>query len=66
MALIAGDSIHFSDLIADVPRDARELFIVINGFEWKRKICAKFDPTKLKQLIMDGLVCCFLFQVDLL
>ncbi|VDK71152.1 unnamed protein product [Gongylonema pulchrum] len=32
------------------------MFIVINGFEMRRKVCGKFDPVKLRQLIMDGSV----------
>uniref|UniRef100_F1KQE9 Protein cramped-like protein n=1 Tax=Ascaris suum TaxID=6253 RepID=F1KQE9_ASCSU len=43
------------ELLGDVPRDARELFVVINGFEWKKRTGdAKFDPAKLRQLILEG------------
>lgn len=43
------------ELMADVPRDARELFIVINGFEWKKRTGdGKYDTAKLRQLIFEG------------
>uniref|UniRef100_A0A914C3N6 SANT domain-containing protein n=1 Tax=Acrobeloides nanus TaxID=290746 RepID=A0A914C3N6_9BILA len=38
-----------------VPRDARELFVVLNGCEWKKRtVDAKFHPTKFKSLILEG------------
>uniref|UniRef100_A0A0R3RSG5 SANT domain-containing protein n=1 Tax=Elaeophora elaphi TaxID=1147741 RepID=A0A0R3RSG5_9BILA len=41
-------------LMAGVPRDVKELFILINGFEWKRRACGKFDQAKFQQLVMEG------------
>uniref|UniRef100_A0A8R1U117 SANT domain-containing protein n=1 Tax=Onchocerca volvulus TaxID=6282 RepID=A0A8R1U117_ONCVO len=41
-------------LMAGVPRDVKELFILINGFEWKRRVCGKFDRAKFQQLVMEG------------
>ncbi|VDM09134.1 unnamed protein product, partial [Wuchereria bancrofti] len=41
-------------LMAGVPRDVKELFILINGFEWKRRVCGKFDQVKFQQLVMEG------------
>uniref|UniRef100_A0A915Q0T8 SANT domain-containing protein n=1 Tax=Setaria digitata TaxID=48799 RepID=A0A915Q0T8_9BILA len=41
-------------LMAGIPRDVKELFILINGFEWKRRVCGKFDQTKFQQLVMEG------------
>uniref|UniRef100_A0A915DKC5 Derlin n=1 Tax=Ditylenchus dipsaci TaxID=166011 RepID=A0A915DKC5_9BILA len=39
----------------NVPRDARELFVVLNGCEWKKRTCAaNFDPPKFKALILEG------------
>ncbi|EJW83362.1 hypothetical protein WUBG_05729, partial [Wuchereria bancrofti] len=40
-------------LMAGVPRDVKELFILINGFEWKRRVCGKFDQVKFQQLVME-------------
>ncbi|VDN03798.1 unnamed protein product [Thelazia callipaeda] len=48
-------STHINEsLMANIPRDAKELFILINGFEWKRRICDKFDEAKFHQLVMNG------------
>ncbi|KAK6100874.1 hypothetical protein QQG55_2400 [Brugia pahangi] len=41
-------------LMAGIPRDVKELFILINGFEWKRRVCGKFDQVKFQQLVMEG------------
>ncbi|EFO22675.2 hypothetical protein LOAG_05809 [Loa loa] len=41
-------------LMAGIPRDVKELFILINGFEWKRRVCGKFDQAKFQQLVMEG------------
>jgi hypothetical protein len=44
-----------SELLGDIPREAKELFVLINGFEWrKRTMGAKFEPSKLRQLILEG------------
>ncbi|VDO43448.1 unnamed protein product [Onchocerca flexuosa] len=40
--------------MATIPRDVKELFILINGFEWKRRVCGKFDQAKFQQLVMEG------------
>lgn len=42
--------------MAGIPRDVKELFILINGFEWKRRVCSKFDQAKFQQLVMEGFV----------
>uniref|UniRef100_A0A0N5A908 SANT domain-containing protein n=1 Tax=Syphacia muris TaxID=451379 RepID=A0A0N5A908_9BILA len=43
------------DVIGEFPRDARELFIIINGFEWKKRTeDMKIDPSKLRQLVLEG------------
>lgn len=48
--------LEISALMAGIPRDVKELFILINGFEWKRRVCGKFDQAKFKQLVMEGSV----------
>ncbi|KHN78518.1 Protein cramped-like [Toxocara canis] len=53
--LLRSNALIDEELLADVPRDARELFVVINGFEWRKRTGdAKFDPAKLRQLILEG------------
>ncbi|CAG9532711.1 unnamed protein product [Cercopithifilaria johnstoni] len=48
-------STHIDEtLMAGIPRDVKELFILINGFEWKRRVCGKFDQAKFQQLVMEG------------
>ena len=40
-----------------MPRDARELFVVLNGCEWKKRTMdAKFHASKFKALIFEGFV----------
>lgn len=40
---------------AAIPRDARELFVLINGCEWRKRLDGvPFDQQKFKQLIMEG------------
>ncbi|MCP9258759.1 Protein cramped-like protein [Dirofilaria immitis] len=52
-------------LMAGIPRDVKELFILINGFEWKRRVCGKFDQAKFQQLVMEGLAyLIFDFQIS--
>lgn len=39
----------------NVPRDARELFVILNGCEWRKRTGGTyFDSVKFKALILDG------------
>ncbi|KAL3090217.1 hypothetical protein niasHS_006669 [Heterodera schachtii] len=39
----------------NIPRDARELFVLLNGFEWRKRLKGlSFDEKKFKQLVMEG------------
>lgn len=41
----------------NIPRDVRELFLLINGFEWHKRFAAfPSDQEKFKNLIFDGVV----------
>ncbi|GMR41567.1 hypothetical protein PMAYCL1PPCAC_11762, partial [Pristionchus mayeri] len=43
------------DWPAEMSRDARDLFVVINGCEWRKRMnSCKIEPAKLKALIMEG------------
>ncbi|CAI2348589.1 unnamed protein product [Caenorhabditis sp. 36 PRJEB53466] len=45
------------DDLNSIPRDARELFLLVNACEWKRKTSnMKMNPEKLKELVYDGSV----------
>ncbi|GMT18934.1 hypothetical protein PFISCL1PPCAC_10231 [Pristionchus fissidentatus] len=51
----AAADIKDEDWSAEIPRDARDLFVVINGCEWKKKTDNyKYEQAKLKSLIMEG------------
>lgn len=40
---------------ANVPKDARELFVLLNGCEWRKRLSGlSFDAEKFKQLILEG------------
>lgn len=45
------------DDFKNIPRDAKELFIIINGCEWKQKtLGAKICQESFKQLLLNGTV----------
>jgi hypothetical protein len=42
---------------ATIPRDARELFVLLNGCEWRKRLDgSSFDQQKFKALVLDGTV----------
>ncbi|KAK0420688.1 hypothetical protein QR680_014827 [Steinernema hermaphroditum] len=45
------------ELFPEISKDVKEMFIVINAYEWKRKTNnAPFDATSFKKLVLEGVV----------
>ncbi|TKR64468.1 hypothetical protein L596_024994 [Steinernema carpocapsae] len=43
------------ELFPEISKDIKEMFIVINAYEWKRKTNnASYDATNFKKLVLDG------------
>uniref|UniRef100_A0A914HCK7 Ribosome biogenesis regulatory protein homolog n=1 Tax=Globodera rostochiensis TaxID=31243 RepID=A0A914HCK7_GLORO len=39
----------------NIPRDAKELFVLLNGFEWRKRLKGlSFEEKKFRQLVMEG------------
>ncbi|GMS88424.1 hypothetical protein PENTCL1PPCAC_10599, partial [Pristionchus entomophagus] len=52
----SGAEMKEEDWSPDLSRDARDLFVVINGCEWRKRMGHdKFEPAKLKALILEGI-----------
>ena len=47
--------IAIADKYRAVPKDARELLMMINAMEWKRRTGKlKYIPENMRQLVLDG------------